>query len=75
MANKLGFREIETIKVDIRNEYRSDGTVLLRSAVELLPHAFQLTERLKHWSSTAPERIFIAQKKNGVWETLTYKET
>ena len=75
VAYKSGFREIETIKVDIRRESRSDGTVLLRSAVELLPHPYRLTERLKHWSSIAPERIFIAQKKNGAWETLTYRET
>ncbi|MEP7109760.1 MAG: feruloyl-CoA synthase [Ferruginibacter sp.] len=75
-SEKPGFREIETIRVDIRKECRPDGTVILRSLVELQPHPFRLTESLKYWADAAPSRIFIAQKnKNGSWDELNYAET
>jgi len=75
-ANKRGFKKIKTIKVDITKQCRSDGTILLRSVVELLPHPYRLTERLKYWANAAPDRVFIAQKnKLGSWDALTYAET
>ena len=75
-ANKRGFKKIKTIKVDITKQCRSDGTILLRSVVELLPHPYRLTERLKYWANAAADRIFIAQKnKLGSWDALTYAET
>src|SRR6185369_8239659 len=56
--------------------------VLLNSAIDLEPHPYRLTERLKHWAHVTPGRIFIGQRLmppfaalHGAWETLTYSET
>ena len=70
-----GYRNADTIKIDIRKEMRPDGTVLLRSAIGLEPHPYRLTERFRHWAAVAPERILIGQKNEaGAWQTLTYSE-
>ncbi|MDX2047264.1 MAG: feruloyl-CoA synthase, partial [Chitinophagaceae bacterium] len=74
--NKTGFKKVNTIKIDIEKELRPDGVVLLRSAIQLDPHPYRLTERLVHWAAVAPGRIFIGRKnESGDWITLTYDET
>jgi feruloyl-CoA synthase len=71
-----GYRKAETIRIDIKKELRQGGIVLLHSAIELEPHPYRLTERLKHWAYVAPQRIFIGRKNGaGNWDTLTYSET
>jgi feruloyl-CoA synthase len=70
------FKTIRTIQVDIRRQDRADGTVLLNSAVPLEQHPYRLTERLKHWATIAPNRIFMGRRNSaGIWETLSYAET
>lgn len=71
-----GYRKAENIPIDIIKEQRPDGTMLLRSAIELEPHPYRLTDRLLHWAAVAPGRTFIGRKnENGEWVTLTYSET
>ncbi len=75
-TNKMGYRKIETIKVDIKAKYREDGSVLLHSSIPLEPHPHRLTERFLHWASVAPNRIFIGRRNAaGSWVELTYSET
>src|SRR4030095_15043075 len=81
-TNITGYRKADTIRIDIKQHRRPDGTVLLNSAIALEPHPYRLTERLRHWADVAPERIFIGQRlmppfggPQGAWETLTYSET
>ena len=69
------YRKADTIRIDIKQHRRPDRTVLLNSDIELEPHPYRLTERLKHWASVAPDRIFIARRSEGGWETLTFSET
>ena len=83
--NTVAFKKINTIKVDIKKHDRDDGTIILHSAIPLEQHPYRLTERLKHWASVAPDRIFIGQRSkappltsggfSGAWDTLTYAET
>jgi feruloyl-CoA synthase len=79
----MGYKKIHTIKIDIKKQCRADGTTVLYSTIPLEQHPYRLTERLKHWATVAPNRIFIAQRSQvppsggfrGAWDTLTYAET
>ena len=57
-------------------ERRADGSILIRSPHSLGRHPGRLTERLLHWSRTAPSRIFLAQRAaDGRWRSLSYAQT
>lgn len=72
----IGYRKVESITIDIQQQRRADGTILLQSAVVLEPYPYRLTERLQYWATQAPERIFIARKDaTGQWQKLTYAAT
>ncbi|MFM2362627.1 MAG: hypothetical protein RLZZ316_1529 [Bacteroidota bacterium] len=74
--NSIGYRKVESITIDIQQQHRADGTILLQSAVVLEPYPYRLTERLQYWATQAPERIFIARKDaTGQWQKLTYAAT
>jgi len=74
--NKMSYKKIDTIKVDIEMQHRADGTTILYSTVPLEPHPYRMTERLLHWALVAPDRIFIGSKDNNdKWRTLTYAQT
>jgi feruloyl-CoA synthase len=76
VTSKTSYKKIKTISPDIGYERRADGTVFLYSNIELEPHPFRLTEKLKFWAETTPDNIFIGQRDNaGIWRNLTYKET
>ncbi len=74
--NIMSYKKTDTITVDIKKYERADGTIILYSAIPLESYPYRLTERLKHWATVAPDRIFIGRKNlNGGWDTLTYSET
>lgn len=74
--DKTTYKKTDTITVDIKKYNRADGTIILYSAIPLESYPYRLTERLKHWATVAPDRIFIGRKNsNGGWDTLTYSET
>jgi feruloyl-CoA synthase len=55
---------------------REDGSILISSPHVLPPYPDRFTERLAHWASEAPARIFIAQRDaGGNWRQLTYAQT
>ena len=56
------FLEIPMVEVDIQREEVADGSILLRSRVELEAGPYRLTERLQYWAEHSPERTFIAQR-------------
>jgi feruloyl-CoA synthase len=70
------FLEIPVIKTDIRKTHNTDGSIVLKSAIPLGNRPHRMTERLVHWASETPDKVFIGQKDaNGNWQTLTYRET
>ena len=74
--NMTAFKKTDTIKVDVKKQHREDGAMILYSTVPLEPHPYRMTERLLHWASVAPDRIFIGSKNNNnEWRTLTYAQT
>ena len=70
MKNNLRFAPAE-----VELEKRPDGSTLLRSPQKLGSYARCVTEWLVNWSDRAPERIFLAERKENSWRKLTYRET
>lgn len=73
--NTTPFLEIPMVELDIQRFDEADGSIRLRSRVELEAGPFRLTERLKHWAEQTPERTFLAQRnQQGEWEHLNYRD-
>ena len=63
-------------KSDIPNPKYNEGTVVLKSTVQLKKSPHRMTQRLIHWAKKTPDKVFIGQKdSNGNWRTLTYAQT
>lgn len=52
----------------------ADGSFTLTCAQPLQPYARCIGEWLDHWARQTPERPYLAERRNGVWFTLTYRE-
>jgi feruloyl-CoA synthase len=79
-ANQGPYLELDTISISIHSEKRQDGSVLIRSTIPLDPFPNKLTERLLHWATLSPDKIFLAQRpsteiSNDVWNSITYRDT
>jgi len=56
-------------------ERRDDGTIYLRPRLALGEYPQRLTDRLHHWATAAPDRIFMAERDGGRgWRQITYAE-
>jgi feruloyl-CoA synthase len=56
-------------------ERRRDGSLVLRSALPLKPHAGCLGEFLERWGRAAPDRPFLLERdREGMWAGVTYGE-
>ena len=55
-------------------ERRRDGTILLRSPLKLGKHARAVGEWLVRWGRETPERTFLAERTEGAWRRLSYRE-
>jgi feruloyl-CoA synthase len=54
---------------------RPDGALILSSPLEWKPCEWRITDFLPSWASTAPDRIFLAQRNaKGGWDETTYSE-
>ncbi|MBS0612044.1 MAG: feruloyl-CoA synthase [Proteobacteria bacterium] len=62
-------------KAQVICERRPDGTVLLRSPVELAPYPPSLSHYLAQWAQAAPARLFLAERNSsGAWAGVTYEQ-
>jgi feruloyl-CoA synthase len=70
------FLKIKTVKIDIKKESHTEGSILLTSTVPLKKSPHRMTQRLVYWANKTPDKVFLGQKDaNGDWKTLTYRET
>jgi feruloyl-CoA synthase len=52
-----------------------DGGLVVRPKHPLGPYPDKLTERLDHWATHTPDRVFLAERdRNGEWRTATYAQ-
>ncbi len=59
---------------EVRVEHRGDGTIILRSPLELGPHARAVGEWLVRWANEVPDRVFLAERKGEGWRKISYRE-
>jgi feruloyl-CoA synthase len=56
-------------------ERRADGAIHLRSPHALPDYPDKLTERLVHWATVAPDRVFMADRDaDGNWRKVSYAQ-
>src|SRR5258706_7038205 len=54
---------------------RDDGTIYLRPKIALGEYPVRLTDRLHHWATAEPDRIFMAERAaDGLWRQITYAQ-
>jgi feruloyl-CoA synthase len=69
LHSKLAFAPAE-----VAVERHADGSIVLRSPQELRPFARAVGDWLIDWHRRAPERVFLAERKNEGWRRVTYAE-
>ena len=56
-------------------ERKTDGTIYLRPTRALADYPVRITDRLHHWASIAPDRVFMAERDGSAsWRQLSYAE-
>src|SRR5882757_4110760 len=56
-------------------ERRHDGTIYLRPKKPLGDYPVRLTDRLHHWASAEPNRVFMAEREaGGGWRQISYAQ-
>jgi len=75
----IPYRDTHFAERALEIERRRDGTLILRSGYELDSYPTQLSEWLRHWAATAPDRLFLAERDPqgewpGDWRGLTYAD-
>src|SRR5437879_12388644 len=58
----------------VQIERRADGAMILRSPLALGGHAREIGEWLERWAREKPERTFLAERGDGAWRKLGYRE-
>jgi len=60
---------------DVIVERRDDGTIYLRPKAQLGDYPVRITDRLHHWASAEPNRVFMAERNAARgWRQITYAE-
>jgi len=78
-TSDIPFREVPYLPQKVLIDRREDGTILLENGQPLKAHPPHMLSPLKQWATTAPDRIWLAQRdpvdpaRDG-WQTLTYVE-
>src|SRR5215470_16967660 len=66
-------RAVRLARSEVVVERRAEGVVHLRNRAPLGEYPHRITDPLRHWSTSAPDRLLFAQRdERGGWRTLTY---
>ena len=65
---------LEIVLHRVSREERPDGTVILRSDLELGPVARTTLDWLNRWATEAPDRVFVAERRGDGWREVAYAE-
>jgi feruloyl-CoA synthase len=69
------FIPVNFLPARVSVERRGDGALVLRSPEPLQSFERCLGEYLERWAAARPRQIFLAQRDDRTWRTLTYGET
>ena len=69
------FRPISFSDPAVSIDRRDDGTIYVRPRTALAEYPARITDRLHHWASVEPNRIFMAERTTaGAWRQITYAQ-
>jgi feruloyl-CoA synthase len=69
-------RPVKLGPADVVVERRGDGAIVMRSPHALPAYPRMLSERLAHWATAAPDRVFLAQRDAVAgWRTMSYAQS
>ncbi len=69
------FRPVHFLPACVQVERRDDNTRVWRSPDVLQPYPRCLGESLERWALERPRQIYLAQRQDENWRSLTYAET
>ena len=70
---KRPVRRVNVATVRAIFEDTGNGVVHVRSTEPLREYPARVTDRLEQWAKQAPDRVFLAQRRDdGAWQTVTY---
>lgn len=71
----MSTKELTFAPKDLLIEHRGDGSLILRSPIQLGECDWRITDFLPTWANSVPDRIFLAQRNaKGEWDEITYRE-
>jgi feruloyl-CoA synthase len=74
-ADETPFADVHFAKRSLAIERSADGSLILKNLTPLASYPNQISDYLRHWAGTYPERIFLAEREpSGAWRSLTYGE-
>jgi feruloyl-CoA synthase len=74
-ASAHPLRPISFGNPDVTVERRDDGTIYLRPKLSLTDYPVRLTDRLHHWATAEPNRVFMAERASGGgWRQVSYAQ-
>src|SRR5262249_62114696 len=74
VAASPSLRTIDYAPATVRREQSSDGSILLTATMPLGTYDPSLARLFRAAVERAPERVFLAERVEGSWRTLTYAE-
>src|SRR4051794_6227482 len=75
LGNERKQRAVKLCAPEVQLERRADGTTYLKSGRMLPAYPDKLTDRLVHWATVTPDRVFMAERAaDGNWRTITYAQ-
>ena len=75
-ASRSPLRPISFGNPAVTIERRDDGTIYLRPKQPLGDYPVRITDRLHHWATPTPDRVFMAEREGGRgWRKMTYAQS
>ncbi len=73
--DQIPFADVHFAKRDLAIDHRTDGSIILQTKIPLGPYPGQLSDYLRHWGSTDPDRKFLVERDHtGAWCSISYGE-
>jgi feruloyl-CoA synthase len=70
---EIPFAEVNFAARDLLTEHRADGSIILKTNIPLGPYPEQLSDYLRHWSDSDPDRKFLVERDPaGAWRPISY---
>jgi len=71
--DQIAFTEVNFAARDLAAEQRSDGSIILKTNIPLGPYPQQLSDYLRLWSDSDPDRKFLVERDPaGAWQSISY---